>query len=106
VKSFLVPGWGQWAQKRCVPAVLFAALEAAAVTAVVVYAVRGSKAYRRYRDATDPDEAAFWREETVRLDRVRNAGIVAGAAVWGLNVLDAALAERRARKRKPVAPAF
>jgi hypothetical protein len=104
VKSFLVPGWGQWAQKRRVPAVLFAALEAGAITTAVVYAVRGSHAYQRYQDATTEEDAVRWREETMRLDRARNVSIVASAAVWGLNVLDAALAERRAHRRKPPAP--
>jgi hypothetical protein len=105
-KSFLVPGWGQFAQKRPVPGLFFAALEAAAITAVVVYAVRGSRAYDRYQAATTPEEAERYRQETIDADRVRNIGIASGALIWGGNLVDVVLAERRARKsRKASTPA-
>lgn len=99
VKSFLVPGWGQLSQGRPVPGLVFGASAAAAITSVVVFAVRGSRAYNRYQDAETPEDAVYFRAQTVDADRRRNISIAAGAFVWGLNVLDAALAERRARKK-------
>lgn len=98
VKSFLVPGWGQLSQKRPVPGLVFATLTAAALTSTVVFAVRGSRAYGRYQDAQTPQEAILYREQTIEADRRRNISIAALAGVWGLNILDVALAERRRRK--------
>jgi hypothetical protein len=79
---------------------IFASLEAAAITTAVVFAVRGSRAYDRYKEATTAEEALRFRQETIDADRVRNASIAAGVLVWGLNIVDAALAERRARKSR------
>ena len=99
VKSFLVPGWGQFAQKRTALGVLFSALAAAGLTTAIVYAVRGSEAYENYQNAGTAEEAARYREETMDADRTRNIAIVSTVGVWGINVLDAALAERRRKKK-------
>jgi hypothetical protein len=84
-------------QGRPVPAAIFAALEAAALTTALVHAVRGARAYERYRRAETPQEAALHRRATVDADRVRNASLGAGAVVWAVNLWDVVRAERKRR---------
>lgn len=102
VKSFLIPGWGQLAQKRTVPALFFGGTEAAALAASIVYAIRGDRAYASYQAATTPEEAIHFREQTRRADRARNLSLLSGAVIWGLNLLDVVHAEKHRSKRLSV----
>ena len=71
------------------------------MTTAIVYAVKGSNAYDNYQNADNSEDAARFREETMDADRTRNIAIVSTIGIWGINILDASLAEKRARKKNP-----
>lgn len=87
-RSLLFPGLGQLYEKQYLKAALFASAEIACLVLVVVNIGKGNEAYRGYRNAQDMEAAVRWRGETERLDRRRNAAILAAAGVWALNMVD------------------
>ncbi len=87
-KSLLFPGLGQLYEKQYVKAALFCAAEVACLALVYIHIGKGNDAYWNYRQAATAADAGAWRRETERLDRRRNAAILAAAGVWVLNMAD------------------
>lgn len=87
-RSLLFPGLGQLYEKQYLKAALFAGAELACLALVAVHFAEGKDAYWNYRQAASSADAVRWRNETERLDRRRNAAILAAAGVWALNLVD------------------
>jgi hypothetical protein len=87
-KSLLIPGWGQLAEKRWLEGALFLGAEAFCLVEALRQNRLGNSAYVAYKAAASREDAARWREETERRDTRRNRLLLAGAAVWALNLLD------------------
>ncbi len=88
-KSLLVPGWGQISEGRVVKgAALLAAELACLAGALYQNRPRQHEAYDLYQAATDSESASRYRGLVERHDGRRNAFLLAGAAVWAVNLLD------------------
>lgn len=87
-KSLLLPGWGQMSEGRWLEGILFLGLEAACLLSAVHENRLGNEAYRLYQAAGTADDAARYRSDTESRDARRNRWLLAGAAVWALNLLD------------------
>jgi hypothetical protein len=87
-RSLLFPGLGQLGEKQYVKAAFFASAEIVCLVQVFMNRAKGNDAYDTYRAATDMTAAVEWRRRTEKLDRRRNAALLAGAGVWVLNMID------------------
>ncbi|MDD8026835.1 MAG: hypothetical protein PHI34_09990 [Acidobacteriota bacterium] len=87
-KSLLVPGWGQIAEGRFVEGVLSLGLEAFCIIRAVQENGLGNEAYVSYKAAATLEDTVRYRAETEKRDTRRNQFLLAGAAVWALNLLD------------------
>jgi len=90
-KSLFVPGWGQASEKRYFEAALFFCAEAVCLAGVLIYNGRGNENYLLYKKASTTEDAVRLRALTERYDKRRNRFILAAAAVWALNLVDAYL---------------
>jgi hypothetical protein len=93
-KSLLIPGWGQIAEGRIAKGVLFFAAEAFCLVAALRQNRLGNEAYLLYKAALTPEDTVRFRAETETRDSRRNQLLLAGAAVWALNLLDIAFIVR------------
>jgi hypothetical protein len=90
-KSLLVPGWGQFSVGRPVEGVLFLGSTVLCLIGTLAENHLGNENYALYKAAANPADATRFRALTERYDRRRNQFLLAGAAVWALNLLDIAL---------------
>jgi hypothetical protein len=93
-KSLLVPGWGQLSVGRPVESALFFGSTVLCLIGAWDNNRRGSDSYVAYKAAVNSTDAARLHALTARYDRRRNQFLLAGAAVWALNLLDIALVVR------------
>jgi hypothetical protein len=93
-KSLLIPGWGQLAEGRYLKGALFLAAEAFCLAAALRQNHLGNEAYLRYKAAATLEDTVRNRAETETRDARRNQLLLAGAAVWTLNLLDITLIVR------------
>jgi hypothetical protein len=93
-KSLLIPGWGQLAEGRILKGALFFAAEAFCLVAALRQNHLGNEAYLLYKAAVTQEDTVRFRAETETRDSRRNQLLLAGAAVWALNLLDIALIVR------------
>jgi len=87
-KSLLIPGWGQFAEKRHIEAVLFLSAEVFALYKVFDANHKGNQYYDQYREADNVDDAVKYRELTEKYDIRRNQFILVAIGVWALNLID------------------
>ncbi len=87
-KSLLLPGWGQISEKRWLEGVFFMAAEAFCIVGALRQNKLGNSVYLAYRAAANQPDAVRLRQETEKRDSRRNQYLLAGAAVWALNLLD------------------
>jgi hypothetical protein len=90
-KSLLIPGWGQLSEGRPLEGVLFLGTTVLCLIGALDNNHRGSINYALYKAAANPADAVRFRALTERYDRRRNQFLLAGAAVWALNLLDISL---------------
>jgi hypothetical protein len=88
MKSLVVPGWGQIAEKRYVEGIFFLSAEIFCLTEVLTHNHQGNYYCKKYQAADNPEDASRLRGLTERYDKKRNIYILAAAAVWALNLLD------------------
>ncbi|MCX6560276.1 MAG: hypothetical protein NTZ26_07150 [Candidatus Aminicenantes bacterium] len=93
-KSLLIPGWGQFAEGRYLKGVLFLAAEVFCLAAALRQNHLGNEAYLFYKAAATREDTVRFRAEAEMRDARRNQLLLAGAAVWALNLLDIALIVR------------
>ena len=87
-KSLLIPGWGQFAEKRYIEAALFLSAEVFVLYKVFDYNHKGNQYYDKYSEADNVDDAVKYRELTEKYDRRRNQYILVAIGVWALNLID------------------
>ncbi len=87
-KSVLFPGWGQISEGHTLKGLTFMTCELVSIGLAIHYGMEGSDYYDRYRRTDDPNDAERFRNLTVLNDKRRNAAVLCGIAVWGLNLLD------------------
>jgi hypothetical protein len=87
-KSLLIPGWGQISEKRWLEGAFFLAAEAFCIVQALRQNKLGNSAYLAYKSAGSLDDVVRLRQETEKRDSRRNQYLLAGAAVWALNLLD------------------
>jgi hypothetical protein len=87
-KSLLVPGWGQISEGRIFKGAAFLAAELACLAGAFHQNGLGNTNYDLYQTATDAESASRYRGLVERHDGRRNAFLLAGAAVWAVNLLD------------------
>jgi hypothetical protein len=87
-KSLLIPGWGQISKGRWLEGALFLGLEAFCLLSALHENRLGNEAYRLYQAASTTEDAVLYRSDTESRDARRNRLLLAGAAVWALNLLD------------------
>lgn len=87
-KSLLLPGWGQIAEGRILKGAVFAAAELGCLIGAALENRLGNENYDLYKTATDADSASRFRRLVERHDGRRNAFLLAGAAVWAVNLFD------------------
>jgi len=100
-KSLLIPGWGQFSVGRPVEGVLFLGSTVLCLIGALDNNHRGKENFALYKAAANPTDTLRYRTLTERYDRRRNQFLLAGAAVWALNLLDIAFIVRdgnRARR--------
>jgi hypothetical protein len=87
-KSLLIPGWGQFAEKRYIEAALFLSAEIFALYKVFDANHKGNQYYDKYKEADNVDDALKYRELTEKYDTRRNQYILVAIGVWALNLID------------------
>jgi len=87
-KSLLVPGWGQFVEKRYFEAGFFLTLEVCYLVEVFRTNRKGNNAYRLYKAAASAEEAIRFRDMTEDFDKTRNYHMALAAAVWAVNLVD------------------
>jgi hypothetical protein len=100
-KSLLIPGWGQTAEGRYLEGLLSFGLEAYCVIKALHENSLGNEAYLLYQASSTVEDAARYRADTESRDTRRNRFLLAGAAVWALNLLDVYLIVRGKTKAAP-----
>jgi len=87
-KSLLIPGWGQFAEKRYIEGALFLSAEIFCVYRIFSYNHKGNGYYDQYKKADNVNDAVKFRELTEKYDTRRNKFIVVAACVWAINLID------------------
>lgn len=87
-KSLILPGWGQFAERRYIEGALFFGAELACLIGAFRNGSLGSDNYGLYKAAASPEDAVRYRALVEKYDGRRNMFLLAGAAVWALNLLD------------------
>jgi len=99
-KSLLIPGWGQFSEHRYLEGVIFLGSELVCLIQALRNNALGNEAYDRYKAAAGRDEAVLHRRSTETFDTRRNRYLLAGAAVWALNLLDMVLIVKNSGRPK------
>jgi TolB-like protein len=96
-RSTLIPGWGQFYNRQAWKGYSFLGGEVAIFGSALAFHLAGNSAYSQYEKRTsradlgaDPssEASALYSKATSRY-QIRNGLLIAGAAVWVLNVIDA-----------------
>jgi len=87
-KSLLIPGWGQFAEKRYLEAVLFLSAEVFALYKVFDANHKGNQYYDKYNEAENVEDAVKYRKSTEKYDTRRNQYILMAIGVWAINLID------------------
>ena len=98
-KSFLIPGWGQAAEKRHVEAALFFSAEVLCLYKAFSYNHRGNEYYGLYQKAGNREDAAKYRRLTKDYDTKRNRFLLISAGVWAVNLIDIYVIVRNKEKK-------
>ncbi len=97
-KSLLIPGWGQFAEKRYIEAALLLSAEVFALYKVFDYNHKGNQSYDKYREADNVEDTVKYRELTEKYDTRRNQYILVAIGVWALNLIDIYLIVKNKKK--------
>lgn len=90
LRSLLVPGWGQFYNNRPVRGGLYLGLTAGLLGGAAAMTVSADRARERYDEATSQNAASRYAIYEKRVTWA-NRLVVAGAALWAVNVVDAAV---------------
>lgn len=87
-KSLLMPGWGQFAEKKYLVGAAFLSTELFCLYKIFENNHRSNKNYILYKAALNIDDAVKYRDLTEKYDKRRNAFILAAAGIWAVNLID------------------
>lgn len=87
-KSLLIPGWGQFAEKKYLEGAVFLSAEIFCLYKIFENNHRGKKNYQLYEAAGNVDDVVKYRELTEKYDRRRNAFILGAIGIWAVNLID------------------
>jgi hypothetical protein len=99
-KSLIIPGWGQFAEKRYIEGVLFLSSEVFSLYKIFANNHRANINYRLYKDADNIDDAVRYRELTEKYDKNRNIYILAAVGIWAINLVDTYVIVKNKEKKK------
>ena len=87
-KSLLIPGWGQFAEKKYLKGAVFLSAEIYCLYKIFENNHRGNENYLLYKEAGNVDDVLKYRELTEKYDRRRNAFILGAIGIWAVNLID------------------
>ena len=96
-RSLVIPGWGQFYKKQYVKGIAFLSLEVASIATLVYFQNRCNYNLKRSLETPILDLQIEFSNRAHQQQIYRNVSIGVCAAVWALNILDAALLEGRPR---------
>jgi hypothetical protein len=99
-KSLIVPGWGQFAEKRFVEGAAFLGAELFCLAEIFLSNHHGNENYSLYKQAATTEDAVRYRQLTEKYDTRRNQFLLAAAAVWAANLVDIYLIVRHKAKKE------
>jgi hypothetical protein len=87
-RSLIIPGWGQFEEKRYFEGSFFLSLEIWYLYEIFKNNRRGNSYYRLYKAAASTEEAVRYRTITEHYDKRRNIFMLVAAGVWAVNLVD------------------
>ena len=87
-KSLLIPGWGQFSEKKYLEGAAFLSAELFCLFKIFENNHRGNENYSLYEAAANIDDAVKYRDLTEKYDRQRNVFILAAVGIWAVNLVD------------------
>jgi hypothetical protein len=87
-KSLLIPGWGQFAEKRYLEGAVFLSAEIFCLIKIFENNHRGNENYSLYKTAGNVEDVLKYRDLTEKYDRNRNAFILGAVGIWAVNLID------------------
>lgn len=87
-KSLLMPGWGQFAEKKYLEGAAFLSAEIFCLYKIFENNHRGNENYILYKAAINIEDSVKYRDLTEKYDRKRNAFILAAVGIWAVNLID------------------
>jgi len=100
-KSLLIPGWGQFQEKRYFEGSFFLSMEICYLYEVFKNDRRGNSYYRLYKAAGNTEDAVKYRDLTERYDKKRNITMLVAAGVWAINLIDTyVIVKKKGREAK------
>ena len=98
-KSLLIPGWGQFAEKRYLKGVLFLSAEIFCIYKIFSNNHKSNDYYDRYKAADNTTDAVNYRELTEKYDIRRNKFLLAAAGIWIINLIDIYIIVKKKEKK-------
>ncbi len=87
-KSMLMPGWGQFAEKKYLEGAAFLSAEIFCLYKIFENNHRGNENYILYEAAGNVDDVVKYRDLTEKYDRKRNVFILTAVGIWAVNLID------------------
>jgi hypothetical protein len=87
-KSLIIPGWGQFVEKRHFEGSFFLVSEICYIYEVFLNNRRGNSYYQLYKTAVSTEDAVRYRDLTERYDKKRNIYMLVAVGVWAVNLVD------------------
>ena len=98
-KSLLIPGWGQFAEKRYLKGVLFLSAEIFCIYKIFSNNHKSNDYYTLYKAADNTSDAVNYRELTEKYDIRRNRFLLAAAGIWIINLIDIYIIVKKKEKK-------
>lgn len=98
-KSLLIPGWGQFAEKRYLEGALFLSAEIFCIYKIFSNNHKSNDYYDLYKTADNTTDAVNYRDLTEKYDIRRNKFLLAAAGIWIVNLIDIYIIVKKKEKK-------
>jgi len=98
-KSLLIPGWGQFAEKKYFEGAFFLSAEIFCLYKIFESNHRGNESYQLYKSAENVENTVKYRDLTEKYDRRRNAFILGAIGIWAVNLIDIYIIVKNKKKK-------
>lgn len=98
-KSLLIPGWGQFAEKRYLEGALFLSAEIFCIYKIFSNNHKSNDYYDLYKTADNTTDAVDYRDLTEKYDIRRNKFLLAAAGIWIINLIDIYIIVKKKEKK-------